>query len=96
MINGCLLPLHFYYIVLVEANRLILLKENAFDTIVDVLKNSTHADSIKNACGALLNTTMSCGKCHGRHDDTFKDRTNGLAPRFANTEGAMLSFIVAF
>ncbi|GJJ73683.1 hypothetical protein EMPS_06041 [Entomortierella parvispora] len=43
-----------------EANRLILLKENAFDTIVDVLRNSTHADSIKNACGALLNTTMSC------------------------------------
>ncbi|KAG0053823.1 hypothetical protein BGZ83_000367 [Gryganskiella cystojenkinii] len=43
-----------------EANRLILLKENAFNTIIEVLRESTHPEPIKNACGALLNTTMSC------------------------------------
>ncbi|KAF9187501.1 hypothetical protein BGZ50_001913 [Haplosporangium sp. Z 11] len=42
-----------------EANRKKLLDENAFETIAEVLKNTTHPDGIKTACGALLNTTMA-------------------------------------
>ncbi|KAG0196717.1 hypothetical protein BGX28_009836 [Mortierella sp. GBA30] len=43
-----------------EANRKKLLDENAFDTIVEILRHSEHPDAIKTACGALLNTTMAC------------------------------------
>ncbi|KAF9949058.1 hypothetical protein BGZ72_009084 [Mortierella alpina] len=43
-----------------EANRTRLLEENAFETIVEILKHSDHPDAIKTACGALLNTTMAC------------------------------------
>ncbi|KAF9930635.1 hypothetical protein FBU30_000261 [Linnemannia zychae] len=43
-----------------EANRKKVLEANAFETINNILQNSTHSDAIKTACGALLNTTMAC------------------------------------
>ncbi|KAI7818885.1 armadillo-type protein [Gamsiella multidivaricata] len=43
-----------------EANRKKILEENAFTTIIEILRHTTHADAIKTACGALLNTTMAC------------------------------------
>ncbi|KAG0093082.1 hypothetical protein BGZ93_002796 [Podila epicladia] len=43
-----------------DVNRMKLLEVNAFETIITILAKSTHADSIKTACGALLNTTMAC------------------------------------
>ncbi|KAI1317497.1 hypothetical protein EDD11_008304 [Mortierella claussenii] len=42
-----------------EGNRKRLVEENAFSTIVIILKETTHADATKTACGALLNTTMA-------------------------------------
>ncbi|KAF9114169.1 hypothetical protein BGX27_011525 [Mortierella sp. AM989] len=42
-----------------EANRQKVLQERGFETIAEVLKHTTHADAIKTACGALLNTTMA-------------------------------------
>jgi hypothetical protein len=53
----------FYYCTnYAEVNRNKVLEAGAFETINDVLRNSTHPDAIKTACGALLNTTMACGK----------------------------------
>ncbi|KAG0032190.1 hypothetical protein BGZ82_006629 [Podila clonocystis] len=43
-----------------DVNRMKLLEANAFETIITILGKSTHADSIKTASGALLNTTMAC------------------------------------
>ncbi|KAG0026996.1 hypothetical protein BGZ81_005955 [Podila clonocystis] len=43
-----------------DVNRMKLLEANAFETIITILAKSTHADSIKTASGALLNTTMAC------------------------------------
>ncbi|KAF9351049.1 hypothetical protein BGX26_010857 [Mortierella sp. AD094] len=42
-----------------EANRQMVLQEHGFEIIVEVLKHTSHADAIKTACGALLNTTMA-------------------------------------
>lgn len=49
----------------IDVNRMKLLEANAFETIITILAKSTHADSIKTASGALLNTTMACGKKKG-------------------------------
>lgn len=46
----------------IDVNRMKLLEANAFETIIAILAKSPHADSIKTASGALLNTTMACGK----------------------------------
>ncbi|KAF9963238.1 hypothetical protein BGZ65_004988 [Modicella reniformis] len=42
-----------------EDNRKKLLEEKGFETIIEVLKHTTHAETIKTACGALLNGTIS-------------------------------------
>ncbi|KAF9973867.1 hypothetical protein BGZ73_002859 [Actinomortierella ambigua] len=42
-----------------EDNRKRLMEAHAFESIIQLLSKTNHSDSIKTACGALLNATMS-------------------------------------